>query len=169
MSRRITRTLTTLAVAVPAVALAAVPPAGAAGPAALASGVFGAAAPAYTYDTGLVPAGASAVVRTVETGDGGTVATLQVRGFAPGATFDVHAHTGACGASPTASGGHYRNDPTGPADPSNELWLGFTTGGSGNGSAQATVRWQFRDGGARSITVHRVPGGARVACLDVSF
>lgn len=167
MSRRITRTLVALAVAVPAGALVAAPHAGAAGPSAFATGVFGAAGPAYTYDTALVPAGATAVVRTVETGEGSTVATLQVRGFAPGTAFDVHAHTGACGASPAASAGHYKNDPAGPADPANELWLGFTTGGAGNGSAQAAVGWLFRAGEARSITVHAA--GSRVACLDVTF
>ncbi|MDQ3663836.1 MAG: hypothetical protein M3353_04155, partial [Actinomycetota bacterium] len=89
----------------------------------LSEGIFSTSGPAWTYDP-VVPSGASAVVRTVETGSGRTVATLHVRGFAPSTEFSVHAHTGACGSNPLASGGHYQHHVGGAVDDANELWLG---------------------------------------------
>jgi Cu-Zn family superoxide dismutase len=154
--------------AVPLGLLVAALPAGAAAHT-VASGHFSLAGPAFTYDEASVPVGASAVVRAVETGSGSTVATLHVRGLPAGTTYAVHAHVGACGASATANGGHYQHVPAGPVDDVNELWLGLTTGGSGNGSAQSVVDWAFRAGGSQSITLHRTPDGKRVGCLDVAF
>lgn len=135
----------------------------------VAEDTFSTTGPAWTYDA-VVPAGASAVVRTVETGSGGTVATLQVRGFAEAREFLVHAHTGSCGPNSAASAGHYQHVVGGPVDDANELWLSFATTPSGNGSAQSVVEWQVRDGGARSLTFHDPGrGGMRVACLPVGF
>ncbi len=135
----------------------------------LSEGVFSTSGPAWTYDP-VVPSGASAVVRTVETGSGRTVATLHVRGFAPSTDFSVHAHTGACGRDPLASAGHYQHHVGGAVDDANELWLGFSTNPAGNGNAQAVVEWQFRAGEARSVTFHDPSqAGMRVACLPVAF
>ena len=133
-----------------------------------AAGSFDGDGPAYTYAASVVPSGASARVHTVETGSGKTVATLHVRGFAPNTTYAVHAHTGSCGSDPLQSAGHYMRDPSGGVSADNELWLGFTTNAAGNGRAQAVVEWQFRPGGAQSITFHH-GGPARVACLPVGF
>lgn len=166
-SRRLLRASAACGAAL-SLALAGAAPAAATPPGAISIGLFG-VPPAYSYLPDLVPVGSVAVVRTVETGDGATVARLLVRGVAPGQTFDVHAHVGACSADPATALGHYKNDPAGPADSVNELWLGFTSGSSGHGSARARVSWQFREGGARSITLHRHADGARAACLNVSF
>jgi Cu-Zn family superoxide dismutase len=152
-----------------ALLLAGTPSAGAAAAHVVAEGTFSTTGPAWTYDA-VVPAGASAVVRTVETGSGSTMATLRVRGFAEAREFQVHAHTGSCGALPTASAGHYQHVVGGPVDDANELWLSFSTTPSGNGSAQSVVEWQVRDGEARSLTFHDPSrGGMRVACLPVGF
>lgn len=163
------------AVALPVVALASTfllggtPSAGAAADHVRAEGAFSTAGPAWTYDP-VVPTGASAVVRTVETPSGRTVATLHVRGFAGAREFSVHAHTGLCGSDPAASGGHYQHRIGGPVDDANELWLSFSTTPSGNGNAQSVVEWQVRDGEARSLTFHDADrGGLRVACLPVGF
>ena len=135
----------------------------------VAEGVFSTSGPAYTYD-GVVPTGATAVVRAVETGSGRTVATLHVRGLAPRTNYSVHAHTGACGSDPLASAGHYQHEVGGAVDGVNELWLGFTTNPAGNGSAQSVVEWTFRTGDARSVTFHDpAQAGERVACLPVAF
>lgn len=134
-----------------------------------AEGTFTTAGPAWTYDA-VVPSGATAVVRTVETGSGRTVATLHVRGFTPSTEFSVHAHTGGCGSDPSGSQGHYQHQVGGAVDDVNELWLGFTTNPAGNGSAQSSVDWQFREGEAQSITLHDpARSGKRVACLPVAF
>ena len=132
-----------------------------------AEGVFSPTGPAFTYSA-LVPTGATARVHAVQTGSGTTVATLHVRGLQPHTTYAVHAHTGTCSTNPATSRGHYMDDPSGAVDPHNELWLGFTTNAAGNGRAQTVVEWQFRPGGAQSITFHQ-GGPTRVACLPVGF
>lgn len=135
----------------------------------VAEGVFSTSEPAWTYDP-VVPSGASAVVRAIETGSGRTVATLHVRGIAHSTDFAVHAHTGACGSNPLDSAGHYQHEVGGAVDDVNELWLGFSTNPAGNGSAQAVVEWEFRTGEARSVTFHDpARGGKRVTCLPVAF
>ncbi len=127
-----------------------------------------------------LPVGAWARVRSVETGSGKTVVTLQVRGFAAGATYGAHAHYKPCGAAtaPLASGAHYQNvvDPAvlasaaslgtdyetiasvdaDYANPDNEVWLDLTTDADGNGSAQTVVDWQFRGDApvVRSVVIH---------------
>ena len=133
------------------------------------TGTFSTSGPAWTYD-GVVPAGATARVSAVETGSGGTIATLHVRGLPASTEFLVHAHTGGCTADPAASQGHYQHEVGGPVDDVNELWLGFTTNRAGNGAAQSAVDWQFRDGEANSLTFHDpARNDKRVACLPVAF
>jgi len=134
-----------------------------------ATGTFDSDGPAYTYSPAvLAPVGTTAEVRVVETAAGTTVATLHVRGLAAHETYAVHAHTGSCSSNPASSGGHYKDDVSGPVDPTNELWLGFTTNRAGNGSAQSVVDWVFRPGQALSVTFHH-GGPIRVACLPVAF
>ncbi len=170
MNRRQIRTAApTVALAGVALLVPAVSPQAAAAEHVLSEGVFSTSGPAWTYNP-VVPSGASAVVRTVETGSGRTVATLHVRDFAPNTDFAVHAHTGACGSNPLASMGHYQHHVGGAVDDANELWLGFSTNPAGNGSAQTVVEWEFRAGQARSVTFHDTSqAGKRVACLPVAF
>jgi len=104
---------------------------------------------------------------------GKTIVTLHVSGLAPGREFGSHVHILACGDN--KAGGHYRNDPAGPATPDNEVWLDFTTDEGGSGNAQAVVDWTIRPGGAKAVVIHdhktEVGGaaGAKLACLDVAF
>ncbi|MFC9454536.1 hypothetical protein [Streptomyces sp. NPDC056983] len=58
-----------------------------------------------------------------------------------------------------------------PANPENEVWLGFTTGAHGAGRRPRWQSREFRSGEAWSVVLHRRPGGAgaRIACFTVSF
>ena len=136
----------------------------------------------------VLPEGAWARVRAVQTGSGKTVVTLQVRGLRADEEYGAHAHYRPCGSTGAAAGAHYQNVEQRPGDevtpstdaafanPANEVWLDFTTDGEGNGSAQTVVDWQFRPATAgRSVVVHALhtgpPGGAgaRLGCLTVPF
>ncbi len=169
MHRRSLRTtLSVTALAATALALSSAGPA-AASQAVKGEGRFSTAGHAYTYNPVVVPEGATAMLRVVETGGGKTVAVLIVRGLPTNTTYAVHAHTGPCSASPMSSEGHYQHQPSGPVDPVNELWLGFTTNAAGVGVAHAMVDWEFRDNdSSESITFHH-GGPARVACLPADF
>jgi len=143
-----------------------------------AAGTFTSTGPTYTYSPDTVssadrvPSGATAEVRVVATAAGTTVATLQVRGFPANRTYGVHAHIGPCGILSGTSLGHYQNVVgTGSSyvNDENELWLGFTANEAGNGRAQSVVDWQFRPGGAQSITFHYGAANVRVACMPVAF
>ncbi|QDQ96278.1 superoxide dismutase family protein [Tomitella fengzijianii] len=145
---------------------------------------------AFTYDEAAVPAGATIAVDTEDEG-GSTTVTIDAEGLQPDRDFGAHVHTKPCGPQPSDSGPHYQNeqDPaatpdaasTDPAyaNPENEVWLDFTTDGSGAGHASSTVDWEFRDGGAQSLVLHAKhtmtgPGeagsaGDRLACIDVDF
>ncbi|MEP6665974.1 MAG: superoxide dismutase [Nocardioidaceae bacterium] len=144
-----------------------------------------------SYNTAFVPAGSSARVRGIYTGSGGTVVTLHVWGLVPNREYGAHAHRFVCGATdPLAAGGHfqYNPDPVQPsvnpefANPDNEIWLDFTTDGTGSGSAQTVVDWQFPNTAgqrAHSVVIHDhhtatgsgVAGtaGPRYGCLTVAF
>ncbi|MYW65428.1 superoxide dismutase family protein [Streptomyces sp. SID8379] len=126
---------------------------------------------AVTYDMGLVPAAAS--VRVEQRGDeAGMTVTLEVAGLVPGRAYGAHVHEKPCGADPEAAGGHYRHvrDPE-RADAGNEVWLDFTADASGDGRAAVRKAWGLRAGGAGSVVLHDVPGGAgaRIACFTVPF
>ncbi|MEP6760648.1 MAG: superoxide dismutase [Sporichthyaceae bacterium] len=143
----------------------------------------------YASATDALPSTAWARVRSIETGSGKTVVTLQVRGFTADATYGAHVHYKECGAAtaPLAPGAHYQNvvdpavllaaaippvrdfetiasvDPA-FANPDNEAWLDLITDNEGNGSAQTVVDWQFRGDApvTRSVIIHRdhtSPGG----------
>jgi Cu-Zn family superoxide dismutase len=142
---------------------------------------------ATTYDTALVPVGAQETV-TATSENGTTTVRLDVRGLQPDRTYAAHAHTKPCGTNGDAAGPHFQNtaDPVQPsvdpayANPRNEIWLDFTTDGSGVGKAQSTVDWVFTDERrAHSVVIHAKPtatdaghagmAGARAACITVGF
>lgn len=128
---------------------------------------------AKTYDMGFVPAGSRIVVEQ-RSNHSRTEVTLQVRGMNPGHAYDVHVHKKPCGPSPQDSGGHYQHRPsTNPAhvNPSNEVWLNFTTRPDGTGQARTRHKWSFRAGEASSVVLHRDQrsGGERLACFTVPF
>jgi len=147
----------------------------------------------YTSVPEVLPVGAWARVRAIETGSGKTVVTLQARGFTANETYGAHAHYKPCGATGGAAGAHYQNVEERPgnevtastdpayANPDNEVWLDFTTDSEGNGSAQTVVDWQFRPSASgRSVVIHAnhtshggTPpagnAGARLGCLSVPF
>ncbi|MFK4064383.1 superoxide dismutase family protein [Streptomyces sp. NPDC029674] len=140
--------------------------------------------PAVTYDQKLVPA--ASWIEVVQHGVGhgagggsGTAVGLRVRGMKPGHSYGVHVHQKPCGVEPEASGGHYQHrvDPVQPSkdpaylNPANEVWLDFTAGADGSGSASAEHGWGFRPGEAASVVLHDEPGGAgdRSACFTVPF
>lgn len=151
---------------------------------------------AVAPNTEVLPVGAWARVRAIETGSGKTVVTLQVRGLAVNATYGAHAHYKPCGSTAAAAGAHYQNleerpgdevtpsTTAGYANSANEVWLDFTTDDEGNGSAQTVVGWQFRPSpyasGNRSVIIHReltsqggTPpagnAGPRLGCISVPF
>lgn len=142
---------------------------------------------ATTYDPTLVPIGATAAITSKEA-DGATTITLKVTGLQPNRSYGAHAHVNPCGPDAMAAGPHYqyRTDPVTPsvdpafANPENEVWLDFTTDGSGAGSATSTVPWTFpADRRAKSVVVHEKPtstepgmagtAGARPGCVTVEF
>lgn len=143
--------------------------------------------PAATYDSALVPVGATAAVTSSEAG-GSTTITLNVTGLVPNRAYGSHGHVNPCGADGMAAGPHYQfmKDPVSPsvdpafANPQNEIWLDFTTDASGAGSATATVPWTFpADRRAEAVIIHEKPtateagkagtAGTRPACLTVDF
>jgi Cu-Zn family superoxide dismutase len=146
---------------------------------------------AVTYDPALVPTGATAEITVSETGSelgGGTTVMLVVGGLQKVRAYGAHLHTKPCGAAPADSGPHlqHRPDPAASAsppsvdpsyaNPTNEVWLDFTTDGEGAAQSSATVGWTF-DPAPRSLVIHAqstrtAPGeagtaGARVACLSL--
>jgi Cu-Zn family superoxide dismutase len=141
---------------------------------------------AVTYDPSLVPVGAVIVVTSV-TLHGKTLVWLSAARLAPNRRYGTHVHRRACGADPATAGGHYENvpDPVQPsvrpeyANPQNEVWLDFSTGAGGSGTAVALVDWTFRSGEANSVVLHAEgtrtgPGeagtaGRRLGCLTVAF
>ncbi|BBF99324.1 MULTISPECIES: superoxide dismutase family protein [Pseudonocardia] len=144
--------------------------------------------PAYTYDTELVPAGATLEVTSAES-EGSTTTTLRVTGLQPNRTYGSHAHTQPCTAEDGADAGpHYQfsEDPVTPsvdpayANPQNEIWLDLTTDETGAGESTSTVAWTFPDDRrAESVILHEEPtathaghagtAGGRPACVTVDF
>ncbi|MCX3060030.1 superoxide dismutase family protein [Streptomyces beihaiensis] len=130
------------------------------------------ASSALTYDQQLVPAAAAIEVsQRGGTGRGMTV-SLSVDGLAPGHAFGAHVHQKPCGADPRAAGGHFQHvvDPE-QENAANEVWLDFTTDGSGRGAASVHKAWGLRPGEAGSVVIHDAPGteGKRIACFTVPF
>ena len=87
---------------------------------------------------------------------------------------------------PVGRWGHFQKEVGGATDPAyanptNEIWLDFTTDEFGNAVAQTVVPWQFdTDRRAQSVVVHQRhthtgdhgpagTAGARLACLTAAF
>ena len=101
----------------------------------------------------------------VRTADGRTIVTIQVTGLDAGLTYGSHVHAQSCANG--LAGGHYKFDPAGAAAPPNEIWPGpFTTNAAGNGSGW-TVANATAGQAAVSVVIH-APGGAKIACADLS-
>lgn len=144
-------------------------------------------ATAVTYDAKLVPVGATATVTVTREPDS-THVRLTVARLRPNRGYGAHLHTDPCGSSGAAAGPHHQHqhDPAASAsrpsvdpsyaNPRNEVWLDFTTDGSGGASAAARQPWTF-DSLPRSLIIHATttrtgPGeagtaGARAACLTL--
>jgi Cu-Zn family superoxide dismutase len=156
---------------------------------ALMSGTFGDYTPqarAMTYEPSLVPVGSEAVTLDLS-GPHGTTVALSVKGLVPERAYGAHVHTRPCGPSPADSGPHFQNvpDPHQPstdpayANPSNEVWLDFTTDAHGNALTLSTVDWTFAGRAASSVVIHERhthtgdgqagTAGARLACLNADF
>jgi hypothetical protein len=106
-------------------------------------------------------------------GPDGTGVAVSVAGLDPAKVYGSHLHDGTCA---SGGGGHYQDVEGGAAAPPNELWLTTSgtvlepnPGGVARGSGSAT--WRARTSGdttlARSVVVHE-PGGARIACADLT-
>jgi Cu/Zn superoxide dismutase len=100
----------------------------------------------------------------VRTADGKTLVMVHVAGLLPGTTYGAHVHQQSCGNG--NADGHYRFDPAGAAAPPNEIWPGFTTDADGVGNGRA-VAYGTAGPTAVSVVIH-APGGAKIACADLS-
>jgi len=103
----------------------------------------------------------------------GTEVKIVVRGLEPGATYAAHLHSQPCSASPPG-GGHYMNDPNGPTEPPNELWLsstddpkaGITANSGGVAHGRGSATW-VASSDPLSVVVHVLPSKDRIACADL--
>lgn len=107
-----------------------------------------------------------------------STAKVNVAGLDESKTYGSHLHNGTCA---SGGGGHYQNVvSTTAVVPPNELWLSSTANPKGglvpnNGGVahgDGSSPWAARTDSltltnARSIVVH-APGGARIACADLS-
>jgi Cu-Zn family superoxide dismutase len=140
---------------------------------------------AITYDTAVVPPGATARVAIARSADGVTV-RLAVTGLIPRRAYGAHLHTKPCTALPDAAGPHYQHDadPTMPsvdpsyANPENEVWLDFIADATGSASVTSAKPWTFDERRPpRSLILHAQVtrtkrgsagmAGPRVACLTL--
>jgi hypothetical protein len=114
----------------------------------------------FAAGTSLSITGRAQMIRTA---DGKTIVAIHVEGLEADTTYASHVHKQAC--ADGDADGHYKNDPSGPAAPPNEIWPGFTTNDAGVGNGNATVDWTAGET-AVSVVVH-APGGAKIACADL--
>ena len=113
------------------------------------------------------PAEISGRAHMVRNGSGDTIVTVELRGLGAGQTYGSHVHEQAC--ADGLAGGHYRfDDPVpGGALGGYEIWPGpFTANSAGNARGKAKVGAIAGDD-AVSVVVH-APGGAKIACADLS-
>ncbi len=126
--------------------------------------------------------GTAVAVRTsVADGGAGIEVTLMVSGLPNNREFGSHLHKAECEMG--MAGGHYQHVPapdggaTNPmfANPDNEVWLDFTTSGTGTATSKASVDFVPPAGSAKAIIVHdRKTGdggvaGPKLACLPFAF
>lgn len=126
-------------------------------------------------DLGLQIEGIAQLTRT----DDGTLAKVVVRGLEPGTTYAAHLHNAPC-SDTNPGGGHYKDDPAGPSEPPNELWLsstddpkaGITANEDGVAHGRGSADWVARPE-AQAIVIHSIPpggttaGGPKIACADL--
>ncbi|WP_406154521.1 superoxide dismutase family protein [Streptomyces sp. NBC_01023] len=126
---------------------------------------------AVTYDMKLVPA-ASPIEVEQYADPSGTRVTARLAGLKPGHAFGMRVHTRPCGSTPGAAGPRYRRgtDSRKPG-PGDEVRLDFTTDAKGAATVTTRRSWNFRPGGAGSVVIDGVRGGAAdpVACFTVPF
>jgi hypothetical protein len=118
-------------------------------------------------------------IATITRSDSGTQVKAVVRGLEPSVTYAAHLHNAPCsGANP--GGGHYKDDPSGPSVPPNELWLsstgdpmaGITANPGGVAHGRGSADWVARPE-AQSVVIHFIPpggstaGGPKIACADL--
>jgi hypothetical protein len=103
----------------------------------------------------------------VRTPSGKTIVSVVVSGLVPGAIYGSHVHEQACGTG--AAGLHYRFDdpvPGGALD-GHEIWPGpFTANAAGRAVGWTSVG-ETAGVDAVSVVIH-APGGAKIACADLS-
>jgi hypothetical protein len=104
--------------------------------------------------TTLKIAGTATLTRTATQ----TLIAVDVSGLDPNTIYPSHLHDGTC----AELGGHYMNDPAGPAAPPNELWPssdpadpahGLTTDADGHVVGTGTADWVARPS-ARAVVLH---------------
>jgi hypothetical protein len=110
-----------------------------------------------------------------------TYIEVTVTGLQPGQVYSAHLHEGTCA---NVTSPHYKNDPTGPSAPPNELWpssdpnnptAGLIADEFGVARGSGRAEWVARPT-ARAVWIHEPedptapPGGhvhARIACADL--
>lgn len=163
-SHRANRTVVALA-AVLVVALMTASPSLASANGAASSGSFD----EYASGPGLGYTDISGHAQLVRTGNGRTIATVEIKGLTPGQTYAVHVHAGTCA---NAASPHYFFDdpvPAGDGPNGDEIWPGpVTANAAGNARGKTTVG-ATAGPTAQSLVVHATPtGGDRIACANLS-
>ncbi|BCJ50881.1 hypothetical protein Asp14428_23560 [Actinoplanes sp. NBRC 14428] len=140
---------------------------------------------AITYNSAVVPPGATAQV-TITTTNQGIRVRLAVTKLVARRAYGAHLHSMSCTSVPDDAGPHYqhRTDPSKPsvdpayANPRNEVWLDFTTDPRGAATVASVQNWTLDPvRPPRSLVLHSEltrtdPGkagtaGPRVACLTL--
>jgi hypothetical protein len=116
----------------------------------------------YVQFGGGAGAGSGTLTRGI---DGDTTATITMTGLSASTDYGVHVHRLPCAIGD--GGGHYKADPD-VADntESNEIWLGFTTDGTGAGMGTGSITDHIAHANAQSIVVHAA-NGDRLGCVDL--
>jgi hypothetical protein len=111
-------------------------------------------------DRGYDISGQATMVRQVA---GNTHTALVVKGLKPNSDYHAHVHVLPCA---DGAGGHYKNDPNGPADETNEIHFDFTTNANGVGEAVTQSEFYARPE-AQTIIVHD-PDKTKIGCADLN-
>jgi Cu/Zn superoxide dismutase len=131
--------------------------------------------PYTTAHTGVVvDAGVTAQAHLVSTPGGRIVLRVTAEGLAPGGSFAVHVHDGAC----TEYLGHHRYDAAAPASRDNEIWLDLDANAAGHAADQVQVA-SFDLEQPLSLVIHQHsnpdvgpgagPPGPRIACGNLEL
>jgi hypothetical protein len=103
----------------------------------------------------------------IRTASGKTIVVVAVKGLTPGETYGSHVHKQAC--DDGDAGGHYSFGfavPGGALDGS-EIWPGPFTANAAGHAVGWTVVGATAGTTAVSVVIH-APGGAKIACADLS-